>query len=182
MNQRTKFDFYETPKWQTEALRRRVQICGSVLECCVGDGSLARMLPDCSVITNDIDEVRSADFHLDAANPESWSAFPQVDWVVTNPPFNAAMPILKAAHAHAKFGVIFLLRLSFMEPTKEREQFLSETPPNRQIILPRWSYKQNGSTDCVTTAWFVWTKIHRAIEIVPTHEKSTTSDLLVVRG
>lgn len=172
MEQRTKFDFYETPPWQTAALRRRVQICGSVIECCVGDGSLAKMLLGCSVTTNDIDGSREADFHLDASIPESWGAFPQADWVVTNPPFNAAMPILKAAHTHAKFGVVFLLRLSFMEPTKEREGFLFDTPPQRQIILPRWSYKQNGSTDSVTTAWFVWAKTHRPIEIVPQSEKS----------
>lgn len=129
MSERTKHDFYETPTWQIAALRRRVQISGAVLECCVGDVSLAKMLSDCEVATNDIDPQRAADFHLDAAKTDSWKEFPEVDWVVTNPPFNLAMPILKAAHAHAKFGVVFLLRLSFMEPTKEREQFLSETPP-----------------------------------------------------
>jgi hypothetical protein len=131
------------------------------------------MFTDCSVITNDIDSSRIADFHSDAAISESWVAFPTVDWVVTNPPFNAALPILKAAQAHARFGVVFLLRLSFVEPTKTREQFLANNPPQRQIILPRWSYKQNNSTDSVTTAWFVWTKTHRAIEIVPLLEKKT---------
>lgn len=135
MNERVKFDFYETPAWQTAALRRRVQISGSVLECCVGDGSLAKMLPDCSVVTNDIDPNRSADFHLDAAKPESWSQFPAVDWVVTNPTFNAALPILRSAVLHAKFGVIFLLRISFMEPTLERQDFLRITPPRKANCL-----------------------------------------------
>lgn len=171
-SERVKNDFYETPPWQSSALRKRVQISGSVLECCVGDGSLSKMFPDCSVSTNDIDPDRIADFHLDAAAVDSWQQFPKVDWVVTNPPFNAAMPILRMAHAHARFGVVMLLRLSFMEPTKEREGFLSTAPPQRQIILPRWSYKQNGSTDSVTTAWFVWQKSQLPIEIVPTSEKT----------
>jgi len=171
MNKRRRFDFYETPPWQTKALLRRVLIAGSALECCVGDGSLAKMLVDCKVVSNDIDPDRQADFHLDATRTEAWERFPKVDWVITNPPFNSAMTILKLAHRHARFGVIFLLRLSFMEPTKERESWLSQNPPARQIILPRWSYKQNGSTDSVTTAWFVWNKNHQPIEIVSLAEK-----------
>ena len=171
MNERRKCDFYETPPWQTRSLRKRIRITGSVLECCVGDGSLSKMLPDLDVTTNDIDQNREADFHLDATLADSWKSFPRVDWVVTNPPFNAAMPMLRLAFNHAAFGVVFLLRLSFMEPTREREAWLYEHPPNRQIILPRWSYKQNGSTDSVTTAWFAWVKAANPIEIVPLNEK-----------
>ena len=168
---RIKHDFYETPEWQTKALRRRVQIAGTVFECCVGDGSVARMFPDCKLVTNDIDPERAADFHHDAGGEALWNEAPKTDWVVTNPPFNAAMPILRRAIDHARVGVVFLLRLSFMEPTRERGPFLSATPPHRQIILPRWSYKQNGQTDCVTTAWFVWMKSPAPIEIVPLEEK-----------
>lgn len=171
MNTRSPLDFYETPPWQTVALMRRVQISGRVLECCVGDQSLAKSLTGCDMVSNDIDPNRLADFHLDATISESWGRFPAVDWVVTNPPFNCAMPILRLAHQHARFGVVFLLRLSFMEPTKERGPWLASNPPNRQIILPRWSYKQNGATDSVTTAWFVWHRNNRAIEVVGLDEK-----------
>jgi hypothetical protein len=104
-----------------------------------------------------------------------------VDWVVTNPPFNAAMAILRLAFHHATCGVVMLLRLSFMEPTKERGEWLSQHPPTRQIILPRWSYKQNRSTDSVTTAWFGWIKPAHPIEIVPLIEKENI-ELPVVRG
>jgi hypothetical protein len=126
---RVKHDFYETPEWQTKALRRRVQIAGTVFECCVGDGSVARMFPDCKLVTNDIDPERAADFHHDAGAETLWNEAPKTDWVVTNPPFNAAMPILRRAVEHARVGVVFLLRLSFMEPTRERGPFLSATPP-----------------------------------------------------
>ena len=126
---RIKHDFYETPEWQTKALRRRVQIAGTVFECCVGDGSVARMFPDCKLVTNDIDPERAADFHHDAGSEALWNETPKTDWVVTNPPFNAAMPILRRAIEHARVGVVFLLRLSFMEPTRERGPFLSATPP-----------------------------------------------------
>lgn len=188
--QRRKHDFYETPPWQTRALMRRVKIEGSILECCSGDGSLVNELLHGSwispltghkivgnIFTNDIDPERSADFHLDAALAESWSSFPTVDWVITNPPFNQAYEILCQAHEHARCGVVLLLRLSFLEPTRERSAWLAATPPGRQIILPRWSYKQNGSSDSVTTAWMVWGKgqagctVPLPIEIVPWEEK-----------
>lgn len=161
---RRALDFYETPEWQTRALLRRQQIAGRVFECCVGDGSLARALGPCA--TNDIDSSRPADFHLDAAIAESWGKFPGADWVVTNPPFKQALPILEHAHKHAAVGVALLLRISFMEPTESRAPFLCVTPPHRQIVLPRWSYKNNGQTDSVTTAWFIWFKQWRAFEVV----------------
>lgn len=130
---RTAFDFYETPAWQTRALVKRVQIAGRVLECCVGDRSLANELQHSTVITNDVNPERVADFHLDATQAESWAQFPEVDWVVTNPPFNGAMQILKHAHAKARFGVVMLLRISFLEPTKERGPWLVNAPPQSTI-------------------------------------------------
>lgn len=169
---RRKLDFYQTPHWQTDALVRRVPIHGTALECCAGDGSLALCLRNVGIHTNDIDAERQADFHLDAAKAESWAEFPVVDWVITNPPFNKAIEILQHAHGHARIGVIMLLRLSFLEPTEKRASWLCANPPTRQIILPRWSYKGNGSTDSVTTAWMIWSRfVPPGIDIVPPSEK-----------
>jgi hypothetical protein len=113
-------DFYKTPAWQTQALRRRVEITGSVFECCVGDHSIARQFQDCRITTNDIDPQRRATFHKDASNINEWSSFGQHDWVVTNPPFNRAIEILGPALQYARTGVVMLLRLSFLEPTEKR--------------------------------------------------------------
>lgn len=174
---RRPFDFYETPKWQTAALRKRIHITGRVFECCVGDRSIADEFKDCILATNDVDHNRQADFHLDARLAASWSQFLPADWVVTNPPFNAALEILKHAEHHAAVGVVMLLRLSFLEPTEARTEWLSNHPPLQQMVLPRWSYKGNGSTDSVTTAWFVWVRDRarlidaRPIIIVPLKEK-----------
>lgn len=173
-NQRIPLDFYETPPWQSVALVRRVAISGTVFECCCGDNSLTKALPPCDATTNDINPIRKADFHLDAALPSSWEAFGRFDWVVTNPPFNRAFEILPLAVAAANVGVIFLGRLSFLEPTRDRGEWLSSNPPSKQIVLPRWSYKQNGKSDCMTTAWFVWLKTHiypKDISIVGLEEK-----------
>lgn len=86
----------------------------------------------------------------------SWTAFPPVDWVVTNPPFAAAMPILQYAVAHARVGVALYLRLSFLEPTRACGPWLEAHPPTRVLVLPRHSFSGDGKTDSVTGAWMVW--------------------------
>lgn len=166
---RTANDFYETPPWQTRALLKRFKPTDVLCECCSGDRSISDFFP-LQIWTNDIDPARYAQFHLDAADPQAWKQFPPVDWTITNPPFSHAMPILKNAFHHSRLGVILLLRLSFMEPTIERGDWLVEHPPQFQFILPRWSYKQNGSTDSVTTAWFIWDKTARLFEAPPVYK------------
>lgn len=133
------------------------------------------LMPDCSVYTNDIDENREADAHFDAG--KEWPIDDVFDWVATNPPFGHAFDILQRALPRARTGVAFLLRLSFLEPTDARGEFLSLNPPTRQIVLPRWSYKRNAkgkwATDSVTTAWMIWDKqpfTGPAIQIVPKAE------------
>lgn len=165
------YNLYETPAWQTKALRSRVYISGTMLECCSGDGSIVRQFPDCNVISNDIDTKHKADYRNDVLYPVPWTKFPEFDWVVTNPPFNCAINILQHAHKRARIGVALLLRLSFLEPTKKREEFLVKNPPSVMLVLPRWSYTMDGSTDSVTTAWFVWAKVPTKMEIIPLEEK-----------
>jgi len=162
---RRPLDFYETPEWQTVALLDRIPIRGSVLEPCVGDGAIANVLKsrwpmasasESCLITNDIDPARTADYTLDAAQDELWERVGLVDWVVTNPAFNVAMPIVQRAQQRAKKGVAMLLRISFPEPTKTRGPWLEAHPPDGLIYLPRWSYKANGQSDSATTAWMLW--------------------------
>jgi hypothetical protein len=160
---RRKNDFYPTPAWATQELLNRVLIQGRVFECCVGDGAMSSVLekePGILVLTNDIDKERTADLYGDAASYPFWSKVDltvgNVDWVVTNPPFSHAMEILANAHKYAKVGIAMLLRLSFLEPTKDRGSFLNIYPPDNLIVLPRISFTGDGKTDSVTCAWMVW--------------------------
>jgi hypothetical protein len=160
-------DFYETPPWQTRALLHHQPIYGSILEPCVGDGSIARVLRQGMTITNDIDPARPAHYHFSAADPKLYEAigrdYGSVDWVITNPPY--AMPlcrdIVALAVQHATIGVAMLLRISFREPTAKinpRGPFLVANPPHRLLTLPRHSYIGNGKSDSATTEWVVWLK------------------------
>lgn len=170
-------DFYETAPWQTLALLANQPISGVVLEPCAGDGSIAHLLKEhigsqfftgrstgrSAVITNDLDHVRDADFHLDARGDALYEAAGGVDWVVTNPPYG--MPdcrdIVAAAVKHARVGVAMMLRISFREPTAKinpRGPFLHANQPSRLLTLPRYSFTGNGKSDSATTEWVIWLK------------------------
>jgi hypothetical protein len=169
-------DFYETPAWMTTALLRRVWLVGPILEPCVGDGAIARVLrrqKDAIVITNDIDQSRQADFHLDATADDLWLS-QSIRWIVSNPPFTLADAIVPRAWASTRFGgVAMLLRITWLEPTDGRQRFLAEHPPRRVIVLPRWSFRRTGKTDSVTCGWFIWDRNQvspQGIEIVTKDE------------
>ena len=167
---RRPLDFYETPEWQVKALIKRINIEGVVFDHCVGDKAISKFFPGC--ITNDIDKNREANYHFDAT--KKWEGFANLSWTITNPPFNWGFEILEQAFKNSN-NIAFLLRLSFLEPTYQRTHLLSTNPPKCIIVLPRWSYKQNGNSDTATTAWFIWTKQENIntsnIIIVPKEEK-----------
>lgn len=100
-----------------------------------------------------------ADYTADVSKPEVWSTFPRgAHWVVSNPPFNQAPLIVPLAWAYAEIGIAMLLRLSFLEPVKNRGLWLNQCPPTELIVLPRISFTGDGKTDSVTCAWMIWRK------------------------
>ena len=69
-------------------------------------------------------------------------------------PYKHAFVILRQALVVARVGVIFKLRLSFLEPTKTRGTWLHKTPPALTLLLPRAVYR--GRTCNVPEAWTIW--------------------------
>lgn len=164
--ERNDFDFYPTPGFMTRSLLHfHPAIKGrTVLEPCSGQDHITTVLraAGCPVVTNDIDRRHPAMLHLDATLGELWTCQPFdwtgcTEWVITNPPFNVAMPILEHALEHATVGVAFLLRKTFLEPTDDRGPWLQEHPPTRVIGLPRYSFRGAGS-DSVSCDWMIWEK------------------------
>lgn len=158
---RQDYDFYPTPAWMVRSLLNfHPAIRGArVLEPCSGDDAIARVLCEefsCTVATNDIDTRHPAQTHFDATQAWYWRDHaPQVDYVVTNPAFDSGFEILKHAYAHARVGVVFLVRTTFLEPTHDRGPGLQEHPPMRCIGQPRYSFRGKGS-DSVSCDWYVW--------------------------
>ena len=132
-----------------------------IVEPCAGDGSICdRLPPGARYTTSDIDPTLGHTV-LDATDPGAWFLLAErcpIDWVITNPPFSKAMSILENAYLHARSGVAFLVRLSFLEPTFARQDWLRAHPPTRIIVLPRHSFTGDGKSDMVTCAWVIWEK------------------------
>ena len=121
-----------------------------------GHGAITRRLlervPELTVRTYDIDERKAPEVVADA---RTIVYPPEVAAVITNPPFSDAFEILVNAHKQG-LDVAFLLRMSFLEPTVERGEWLAANPPDLVIVCPRESFTGDGQTDSVTCAWMVW--------------------------
>ncbi|MFM6723626.1 MAG: hypothetical protein ACKPJF_04080 [Dolichospermum sp.] len=161
------FDRYDSPHWFVTHLPNYVRLEVIVGEPCKGGGNISNLLPYFDQVshcwTNDLDPNVDADFNFDAADPKSWDKFPETDWIITNPPFNAALPILQNSLNHARLGVVFFLRLSFVEPTLERGQWLFENPRYLDLIYPRFKFRKgkdgkSWQTDSMPMMAAVWCK------------------------
>lgn len=169
MTKRHPLDQYETAPWQVDALLDHLpELTGEVWCPTVGDGALSRRLDEqrpriTIALTNDITEAVTARYHDDATQSLPWWNWQRLhqrpQWVVENPPFNAAFEILKHAYAAATEGVAFLSRISFVEPTQERGEWLAAHPRSLQIVLERYSFTGDGKSDNATCEWLVWSKI-----------------------
>lgn len=163
-------DFYETAHWQVDALVDHLpeMYWGLTLCPCVGDGSLMRRLqerrPELTFITNDLDPNKTADFHLDMVQADSWNRICEAvgarpAWVVENFPFNVEHRMIPYAVQAAQFGVVAMARVSYCEPTKDRGPWLAAHPYDKRITLERHSFTGNGQTDSTTTDWLVWARV-----------------------
>ncbi|OUL23825.1 hypothetical protein BV378_20645 [Nostoc sp. RF31YmG] len=162
-NTRRKNDAYFTPTSAVDTLLNHIDITGTLLEPCNGSGAISNRLKEdgLSVITTDIADNPQDD----ATTHQYWQRQKPYDWVVTNPPFDSASKILPKAYEYASVGVAFLLRLSYLEPCKDRGQWLAEHPP-KLIVLPRISFTGDGKVDSCTCAWMIWKKGYSSEDLI----------------
>lgn len=178
---RVVFDFYETPRAVTRAFANLIRIHLKwhpfVLEPCAGDRAIADVLQDdfgCRVITNDIDPRRNAELCVDAGNEVLYRNYPHPmpHWIISNPAFGEAGPIVAQAVKHARYATAMLLRMSFMEPVEDRATWLLENPPQHRLVTQRISFRKSekgSGNDTVTTEWIIWTADRRPLAGVPPH-------------
>ncbi|RUR74894.1 hypothetical protein PCC6912_50720 [Chlorogloeopsis fritschii PCC 6912] len=163
-------DFYPTPAQLTHKLLEVVDIDPGVtiLEPCAGEGDILNVLQyyNVGVVASDISwQPHPGQTTTDATERLFWHYWKnrlRFEWVITNPPFNEASAILPLAYKHASVGVCFLLRLSYLEPTKARGDWFLEHMDNMSNLIifgqPRPSFTGDRRVDSVTTAWMVWRK------------------------
>jgi len=162
-------DYYPTPPRITHGLINQLGgFSGTLIEPCDGHGAISEVLrercPEAAIVTNDPHPQPGnvPDFELDATDPASWNQFGAVDWVITNPPFNLANQIVPLAFKHADRGIAILLRMSWIEPTRDRAYWLEENADHLRLFMPvspRPKFRADtAGSDSVTCAWFVWDK------------------------
>lgn len=166
-------DFYPTPSAITEALLDSVKIGGVIFEPCNGSAAITQVILSKTkslIYTSDLTYDDS--FERDATKRSFWTEWTDfieddgliLEWTVTNPPFSVAEKILPLAWEHSSKGIAMLLRLSYLEPTKNRADWLKENADHLKMIIPvnpRVRFRSDvKGTDSVTCAWFIWEKSH----------------------
>lgn len=171
-------DFFPSPPWSTRALMEHVLGRAALLapapytavwEPAAGEGHMA------AVLTEYFPEVWATDCHdygycavsdfLDPDNLFDLFKVPEVDWIITNPPFNRALDFHDRCVELWKAGKVrqgwaFLLRLAWLE-ADERWRVYRDTPPTLvcpfvervAMIRGKWDPEASSAT---ATAWFVW--------------------------
>lgn len=155
-------DFYPTEQKLTQILidkHLKYETIDTILEPCCGEDHITRVLHSNFYNTAATDITMGEQY--DATTDDYWrNRKGKYDWVVTNPPYNKANIIVPKAYDAARVGVAMLLRLTWLEPTKARQEFLQKVPLSTLLIFnPRPKFRSDTSgTDSVTSAWFVWDK------------------------
>lgn len=146
---RRSYDFYPTGSKLTLGM---LELCGPYIsgvinEPCNGAGHISSILIEkgFTVITSDVEK--------DARFERNWTG---TDWTITNPPFSHALDIMRNARKFSLKGIIFLTRISFLEPTYDRSRWWKENTPDLVIINPRTSFTNDGKTDSTTTCWICY--------------------------
>ena len=92
-----------------------------------------------------------------------WQSLPAFDWTIaiTQGIGENIDWILQPGYELSKKGLIILDRITFLEPTRKRFNFLQKRPLSNLVILnprPEFRADQRKSKDSVTSAWFVYNK------------------------
>jgi len=185
-------DDFPTPPWATRALCEKLIGHGEPLhllhawEPACNRGYMARPLGEY------FDRVHATDVH-DYGYPEQAGAVdflidwaqdaPDVDWVITNPPFRLGREFVQQGLRYARRGVAVFVRSAFVEGQGRYDTLFSQAPERwfmpfvERVVLwkgelldpdvpvQRWNEKRQVSiTEKPTTAtsycWLVWVKGH----------------------
>jgi hypothetical protein len=163
-------DFFPTPPWATRALFKHVlpQIgvldVGSVWEPACGEGHMAKVIaefmqPGEPVTATDLFDYGFGTAGYDFTGPASI----RTDWIITNPPFNAAIEFAKLGLERAAEGVALLVRTQWLEGVRRYNELFQPTPPTlfaqfvERVPMVKGRWDPDAST-ATSYAWFVWLK------------------------
>lgn len=174
-------DDFPTPPWATRALRHELASRGlsigalTIREPAANRGFMARPLAEAAgrVIASDIHDYGvglPVQDYLVGVEPD-------VDWTITNPPFNLAVDFIERGLEQSRFGVAIFQRTAFLEGQDRFEMLFDRHPPAHvfqfveRVALHRGVLRDPDETyfdartgthrkpsTMASYAWFVWRK------------------------
>lgn len=161
---RDHLDRYYTPEWATQALVDYMgeRLAGCVWDPCCGQDLGGRVIRKAPHVT----AYAGTDIDPDAcANPVDFfgRVFVFNGWVVTNPPYRVGDKTATDFVRHALNGsasVAMLLRLTWLEPCRDRVDILTNNPPTDVLILPRVHYIGAPASNNCMSCWVIWDRNH----------------------
>lgn len=169
-SEKAALDLFPTPPWATrallydvigaEALRHSV-----VWEPAAGLGTMSEVLAEfaSTVIASDVHDYGKG--HLVGSfvgeGPDVIALDSRPDWIITNPPFNLALPFALRALDSNRKGVALLVRSVWAEGGERYGELFSRRAPHIiaqfcervPMVAGRWDPK---ATTATSYAWFVW--------------------------
>ena len=157
-------DDFPTPPWAARALCEHVISTDprrdTVLEPAANRGYMVKGLTDYfkTVHASDIHDYGAGFPARDFLFP---GPLPEVDWVITNPPFRLAEQFIMRGLEVANAGVAVIVRSAFVEGVGRYDRLFSKTPPNlivqfvERVPMVRGRYDPNAST-ATSYCWLVW--------------------------
>lgn len=172
-------DYFPTPPWATRALcewlRNRVPEIGrqTAWDPACGEGYMVRPLREYfkTVHASDVhdyscrDQEKVADFLFVPARTVDQD-FPDVDWIITNPPFRLGLEFALTAQGLAKDGVCLLVRTAFLEGGDRWAKLFGRHPPEiilqfcERVPMVKGRYDPKAST-ATSYCWIIWRKCQR---------------------
>ena len=150
--QRHERDFYPTPIECTQALlnflkEKNVKI-NKVWECACGELHMSNIIEQNGIDVISTDILTGTDF-ITAEVPDN-----NIDWIITNPPFNVAEKFIERAFS-LNLPFAFLLKSQFWH-SKKRYPLFEKTKPSYVLPLTwRPDFTGQGSS-LLDMAWVVW--------------------------
>ena len=152
-------NFYTVPRYIFDPIGNSNLIEGVVLLPCDFSGQLEKQIRK-----KGITDIKSNDNEENLVDLDWWATHKNsVDWTIaiTQGMKDYTKWITECGLQISRKGVCIFDRLTFLEPTRAREDFLQDSSlTNIKILSPRPSFRADGTTakDPVTSAWFVFQK------------------------
>lgn len=161
---RVKDDFYPTPARGIEALLSVESFDGPIWEPACGDGAISKALEAAGyrVASTDLVDRGYGEPRIDFLM-EYQSRAPNI---VTNPPFNLAVPFVRKSLELTTGKVAMLLKLAFLEG-RERAELFAQSPlarvhvfSRRLSFVPGDGARKLEGGGMMAFAWLVWDHAH----------------------